>query len=341
MNQPDLTVTWHAMTSEDVVETLGTQAQIGLTSAEVARRLEQYGPNLLAEKPRPTFLQHVLAQLNNFVVILLIVAALISAVLGEWVEAGAILAIVVLNAVLGVVQESRAEEALAALKKMAAPEASLLRDGQRVSVPARDLVPGDVVFLEAGNYIPADVRLLDAVNLRIEEAALTGESVPVQKSAGMVLSAEAPLGDRKNTAFMGTVVSYGRGRGVVVATGMRTQLGMIADMLQNVDEEETPLQQRLDQLGKVLGWGALIICALVFLVGIVRGFLDVWLNRGKLVEMFMICRQPGDRRRARRPARHRHHQPGAGHARNGSPPCPHPPPGLGGNPGFRHRHLLR
>ena len=129
----------------------------------------------------------------------------------------------------------------------------MLRDGHRVTVPARELVPGDIVFLEAGNYIPADVRLLEAVNLRVEEAALTGESVPVQKNAATLMDKDVPLGDRKNTAFMGTLVSYGRGRGVVVGTGMHTQLGLIADMLQNVEEEETPLQRRLDQLGKILG----------------------------------------------------------------------------------------
>jgi Ca2+-transporting ATPase len=191
--------------------------QAGLTSEEAARRLEQYGPNQLTEKPRATFLQLVIAQLQNFIVILLIVAALISAVLGEWIDAAAILAIVVLNAVLGVVQESRAEEALAALKKMAAPEAQTLRDGHRIAVPAPQLVPGDVVFLESGNYVPADVRLVDAVNLQVEEAALTGESVPVSKTAAAVIAPDASLGDRKNTAFMGTVVTYGRGRGVVCA----------------------------------------------------------------------------------------------------------------------------
>ena len=239
----------------------------------------------------------MLDQLNNFVVILLIVAAFISLLLGEYIDAGAIFAIVVLNSVLGVVQESRAEAALAALQKLAAPEAQVLRDGHRVSVPAPRLVPGDIVFLEAGNFVPADVRLLEAVNLRVEEAALTGESVPVQKNAALLLETDIPLGDRKNTAFMGTTISYGRGRGVVVGTGMRTQLGMIADMLQSVDAEETPLQQRLDQLGKLLGTGALIICGLVFLLGIFRAVGDVGLDGlvqsttglEKIVDLFMIA----------------------------------------------------
>ena len=283
--KPDISFSWHALSPVEVLEQLETPGEMGLSSEEVIRRRANYGPNQITETPRPTFWQMVLGQLNNFVIILLIVAAVISALLGDWVEAGAILAIVILNAVLGVVQESRAEEALAALKKLAAPEARVLRDGHRVSVPAGELVPGDIVFLEAGNYIPADVRLLEAVNLRIEEAALTGESLPVEKNAAVVLEKDIPIGDRKNTAFMGTLVSYGRGKGVVVNTGMQTQLGLIAGMLQSVEQEETPLQRRLDQLGKVLGWGALGVCALVFVIGILRsgGELDA------IVNMFMVA----------------------------------------------------
>jgi Ca2+-transporting ATPase len=260
---------WHALKAEEVLRNLAVQAK-GLTTEEAQKRLEQYGPNQLQEAARPTFWRMLWEQLNNFVVILLIVASVISALLGDYVEAGAIMAIVVLNAVLGIVQERRAEEALAALKKLAAPDAQILRDGSRKSIPAFQLVPGDIVFLEAGNFIPADVRLLEAVNLRVEEASLTGESLPVQKNAATVLDKNVPLGDRKNTAFMGTVVSYGRGRGVVTSTGMRTQLGLIAAMLQNVEVEETPLQRRLDQLGKSLSVGALILVAIVFVVALVN-----------------------------------------------------------------------
>jgi len=261
--------TWHALDMQDVYNRLNAPAS-GLSSEEVASRQQRYGYNELREKPRPTFLQLVLAQLNNFIVILLIGASVISALLGDWIEAIVIMMIVVLNAVLGVVQESRAEEALAALKKMAAPEAQVMRNGQRVSVPARELVPGDMVYLEAGNFVPADIRLVDAVNLRVEEAALTGESVPVQKNAAVVLDREATLGDRKNTVYMGTVINYGRGRGIVVSTGMSTELGMIADMLQSVEDEGTPLQARLDQLGKTLAIGALVVCGVVFLLGLLR-----------------------------------------------------------------------
>ena len=260
---------WHALNAEAVLKPLEVQNE-GLSSEEVEERLQHYGPNQLKEASRPGFLALLWAQLNNFVVILLIVASVISALLGDYVEAAAIMAIVVLNSVLGIVQEQRAEQALAALKKLAAPDAQVLRDGVRSSVPAYNLVPGDIVFLEAGNFIPADLRLLEAVNLRVEEASLTGESLPVQKNAATVLEKNVPLGDRKNTAFMGTLVNYGRGRGVVTSTGMRTQLGLIATMLQNVETEETPLQRRLDQLGRSLSIGSLILVAVVFIVALIN-----------------------------------------------------------------------
>ncbi len=289
-SDPDVTFHWHSMSADEVSHQLKTHRQEGLTSQEAAQRIAQYGRNELIEKPRPSFFQLILQQLNNFVIILLIVASVVSALLGDWVEAGAILLIVALNAILGVVQENRAEQALASLKKLAAPEAQILRDGHRIAVPAAELVPGDLVFLEAGNFIPADLRLTEAINLRVEEAALTGESLPVQKNASEVLDKSASLGDRKNTAFMGTIVSYGRGQGIVVATGMHTQLGLIANMLQNVEEETTPLQQRLDQLGKSLGWGALAICALVFAVGLMRSDLSSWASAQKsIVSTFMIA----------------------------------------------------
>ncbi len=260
---------WHSLTARDVLEHLEVHEE-GLTTAEAEKRLAHYGPNQLKEAPRPGFLAMLWDQLNNFVVILLIVASIISALLGDYVEAAAIMAIVVLNAALGIVQEQRAEQALAALKKLAAPDARVIRDGVHTTVPSYNLVPGDIVFLEAGNFVPADLRLLEAVNLRVEEASLTGESLPVQKNAATVLDKNVPLGDRKNTAFMGTVVNYGRGRGVVTSTGMRTQLGLIATMLQNVETEETPLQRRLDQLGRSLSIGALILVAVVFVVALIN-----------------------------------------------------------------------
>src|SRR5512134_987350 len=267
-NEPPRTE-WHALKAQEVLDHLKVEHG-GLTSGQASQRLEQYGPNQLKEAPRPGFLALLWDQLNNFVVILLIIASVISALLGDYVEAAAIMAIVVLNAILGIVQEQRAEEALAALKRLAAPDAQVLRDGRRQSIPGRELVPGDIVFLEAGNYVPADVRLLESVNLRVEEASLTGESLPVQKNAASILERHVPLGDRKNTAFMGTLVSYGRGRGMVVSTGMRTQLGLIATMLQNVETEETPLQRRLDELGKTLSIASLILVAIVFIVALIN-----------------------------------------------------------------------
>ncbi len=260
---------FHALTAEETLEHLEVH-EAGLTAVEVEKRLAHYGPNQLREAPRPGFLALLWGQINSFVVWLLIIASVVSALLGDYVEAIAIMLIVVLNAVLGIIQEQRAEQALAALKKLAAPEAQVMRDGSRQSVPAYNLVPGDIVFLEAGNFIPADLRLLEAVNLRVEEASLTGESLPVQKNAATVMDKNVPLGDRKNTAFMGTVVSYGRGRGVVTSTGMNTQLGLIATMLQNVEAEETPLQRRLDHLGKSLSIGSLILVFIVFIAALVN-----------------------------------------------------------------------
>ena len=281
---PNEEIHWYNLESEEVIERLETSTTEGLSTEEAQRRVNTYGENKLREAPPTSFLQLLWAQFNDFVIWLLIGAAIISAILGEWVEAGAILAIVLLNAVLGIVQERRAEEALAALKKLAAPEANVIRDGHRLIVPAAKLVPGDVVILEAGNFIPADIRLVTAVNLKIEEAALTGESVPVQKVDDITLKVGAALGDRKNSAFMGTLVSYGRGVGIVTDTGMGTQIGQIAEMLQAVEDEQTPLQKKLDQLGKTLGWAALSVCGLVFLVGLLRnGF-----SQENVMEMFLI-----------------------------------------------------
>jgi Ca2+-transporting ATPase len=272
---------WHALAPTEVIQALDTSPQDGLTAAVAAERIDEHGYNELQEAQRPTLWKMILDQFNNFIVIVLIAAAVVSAALGDPIEAAAIMLIVVLNAILGVVQERRAEEALAALQKLAAPEAQVIRDGHRQMVPARQLVPGDVVLLEAGNYVPADLRLLETVNLRIDEAALTGESVPVEKDAGVALRQNLSLGDRLNTAFSGTLVSYGRGRGIVTSTGMNTQIGMIATMLQSVHDEPTPLQVRLDQLGKTLGIAALAVCGIVFAIG--------WLRGTEVLEMFLVA----------------------------------------------------
>lgn len=294
--QKSVSLFWHAMNAPEVLSSFKVTAGAGLTSEEAEKRLAHYGPNELVEKKRTSFLQMLWAQINSFVIWLLIGAAVISALLGDYVEAGAILLIVVLNAIMGIIQESRAEQSLAALKKLAAPEAQVLRDGHRMSLPAPKLVPGDIVFIEAGNYIPADIRLLEAVNLSIDESSLTGESVPVKKNAEGVFQADIPLGDRENSAFMGTLVTYGRGKAVVTSTGMNTQLGLIASMLQTVEEEQTPLMKRLDQLGKTLGIGAIVVCVLVFVIGVARLILGpehLSFNNpdfvSELVSLFMIA----------------------------------------------------
>jgi Ca2+-transporting ATPase len=261
----------HAFSAAAVAEALGANASVGLEQAEAARRLAETGPNELLEKPRPTFLSLLLGQFKDFLVIILIVAAVISIVLGEWIDAAVIILLVILNSVIGVVQESKAEEALAALKKMAAPEARVLRGGRTVVVPSRELVPGDVVFMEAGNYVPADCRLVETASMRVEEASLTGESVPVEKQPDAALPLDASLGDRSTMAWMGTTVTFGRGRGIVTDTGMRTQIGLVAALIQEQETEETPLQKKLSQVGRWLGMAALAICAVVFLVGVLEG----------------------------------------------------------------------
>jgi Ca2+-transporting ATPase len=272
---------WHAKSIEEAALALRTSAQEGLTAAEAAKRLLEYGPNQLKERPKPGFLQRLWNQLNDFLILILIVAAIISTIIGighyrksgdttEFIEAAAIMTIVVLNAVLGLVQEGKAERALDALKKMAAPNATVTRDGRETVIPSAEVVPGDSVLLETGNYVPADVRLVESVNLRIEEASLTGESVPVEKHAEDVVDEAAGIGDRSNLALMSTTVTYGRGRGLVVGTGMQTEIGKIAEMIQSAGEDPTPLQIKLEQLGKFLGVLALGICALVGLIGIIR-----------------------------------------------------------------------
>ena len=281
---------WHAMDVKTVLETLQTNAQRGLTSAEAQQRLSRYGYNELQEKPPVSFWSLLWAQLTGFVVVILLVAAVISMAMGDWIEAVVILLIVVLNAAIGVIQESRAEAALDALKKMAAPEAHVLRDGAKVTVPARELVPGDIVLLEAGSIIPADVRFIESANLRVEEASLTGESVPVNKAADLVLPPDAGLGDRRNLGYMSTTVTYGRARAVVVETGMQTEMGHIATMLQDVENEQTPLQIKLDEVGKTLGIGSLAICALVFLVSVGRPWLTgQTLTLEDVANFFMIA----------------------------------------------------
>ena len=290
----------HGKPIEELLDDFETHLERGLSSEQAQQRLAAFGANELTERPRPGFLALLWDQFKNFLVIILIIAALVSLALGEYVDSIAIMFIVLLNAVVGVIQESKAEQALAALQKMAAPQAQVIRDGQQVTIPGREIVAGDIVLLEAGNYVPADLRLVESINLRIEEASLTGESQPVEKTAGVVLDKEIPLGDRKNTAFMATLITYGRGKGIVTGTGMNTQIGLIAEMIQSFETEDTPLQQKLEHLGKVLGTACLSICAMVFVYGLFRdthlgaalhgGFVNYLVTEQKdIVNLFMMA----------------------------------------------------
>ncbi|MCS7220676.1 MAG: cation-translocating P-type ATPase [Anaerolineae bacterium] len=262
---------WHRLEIAEVLALLKTEPERGLTQTEAQRRLAEYGPNELVERGLKSPWLILWEQLTAVMVMLLIIAAVISAALGDYKDTAAILAIVVLNAILGFTQEYRAEKAMAALKKLAVPTVKVRRDGHVREISARELVPGDIVFLEAGGLVPADGRLLESVNLRTQEAALTGESEPVEKDPTPLTSEDLPLGDRRNMVYMGTVITYGRGLAVVTETGMRTELGRIAEMIQKVEREPTPLQRRLEQLGHGLALGALAIVAVVFILGLLRG----------------------------------------------------------------------
>ncbi|BDZ29977.1 cation-translocating P-type ATPase [Lactiplantibacillus sp. WILCCON 0030] len=243
----------------------------GLQQSEASQRLAQYGHNALNQQKTTSMLQKFMAQFKDFMIIVLLVAALIAAFTGEVVDAVIILLVVVLNAIFGVFQESKAEEAINALKEMAAPDATVLRDGEFKTVKSDELVPGDIITLEAGDIVPADVRLIESASLKVEESALTGESVPVEKQAELLTADDLAIGDRLNMAYMNSNVTYGRATGIVVATGMQTEVGRIAGMIEAADETTTPLQANLTQLGKSLTILILVIAAVVFGIGMLRG----------------------------------------------------------------------
>ncbi len=262
---------WHAISSGEALVALGTSRGAGLSNEDAQARLDECGPNSLAEPARRTLLQQFAAQFKEFLVVLLLISAGVSAAVGEVEDALVIAVIVVLNAVIGVAQERRAENALDALKKMASPRARVVRSGQPRLVEASNLVPGDIILIEAGDSVPADARLVESAMLKLDESSLTGESVPVDQNADVILDEDVPLGDRVNMVHMGSSVTYGRGVAVVAATGMSTQMGRIAAMLQEAEQETTPLQRKLEILGKKLGMAALLMCAGVFIAGLARG----------------------------------------------------------------------
>ncbi|HRL11030.1 MAG TPA: cation-translocating P-type ATPase [Aggregatilineales bacterium] len=272
---------WHMLDADAAAQRLGVDPVRGLTAADAQKRLEKYGPNVLTDSGGVSFWKVLGEQLTDPMVLILLGAALISIFLGKVVEVIAILAIVVLNASIGVSQEMRAERAMAALKKMAAPSVRLRRDGVEMEIPSDQVVPGDIVLLEAGNIVPADGRIVETANLSVMEASLTGESVAVEKSIHTLDSPDMTIGDRTNMVYLGTAVTYGRGVVLVTGTGMNTQLGRIASLIQNVEETQTPLQRRMSQLGKILLWVAIGIVVLATLIG----FANVDWSNAELVDV--------------------------------------------------------
>lgn len=262
---------WHTMDVPDLEPELNTNLEKGLEAADALARKARYGPNELQEKGGVSPLKLLVSQFTNTMVLILIAAAIVSGLLGKTTETIAIAAIVVLFALLGFLQEYKAEKAMAALKRLSVPVVRVRRNGLLQEISAKELVPGDVVLLEAGNAVPADMRIVESVNLRIQEAALTGESEPVEKHTDSLQQANVPLGDRRNMAYLGTVVAYGRGTAVVAGTGMATELGRIATLLQSVASGLTPLQQRLEKVGLQLAVGGVVVAVLVMLIGLFKG----------------------------------------------------------------------
>lgn len=261
---------YYTQTDEQTLRALNTTHE-GLSHEEAAKRLEQYGKNALEEQQGKSLIAKLLAQFKDVMIIILLIAALISGLLGEWTDSIIILFVVVLNAVLGVIQENKAEQALAALKQMSSPTAHVRRAGQTKTIKAEELVPGDIVLLEAGNVVPADMRLIESASLKIEEAALTGESVPVEKHIEPLEQADVVLGDRVNMAYMTSNVTYGRGIGVVTATGANTEVGKIAGFIAQEEDEITPLQKKLNELGKYFTIIIIVVAAIMFGIGIYEG----------------------------------------------------------------------
>ena len=268
----------HNLTKDEVLKKFSADTKVGLTTAQVQKAQERYGQNKLQEKKKKTNFQRFCDQFKDVMILILIIAAAVSFTIvcveqnwAELFEPALILLIVIINAIMGVVQESKAEKALDALNNMSAPHARVLRDGEEKIINAAELVPGDIIFLEAGDFVPADARLITSISLKSEESALTGESVPSEKDANAEVAEKAPLGDRKNMVFSGCSITYGTATAVVTATGMDTEMGKIANLLAGESETQTPLQKKLAQLGKYLGFVALGACAVIFVVGLLNG----------------------------------------------------------------------
>ena len=277
---------WQSLSREECIEKLGTDAKHGLTQQQVKQRLQRYGKNELKQQKKKGLLVRFLSQFSDFMVIILLLAAAVSFVTSyvqkdaDYIDSIIILFIVVVNAIVGMIQESRAEKAIEALKKLSSPESQVIRDGRRVSIDSTELVPGDIVLLETGDLVPADIRLLESNGLKVEESSLTGESVPAEKEAAAVYESDTPIGDRKNMLFSSGCIVSGRGAGVVTETAMSTQVGRIAHMISMEESPQTPLQRKLARTGKILGLGAIFICILIFIMGLFQNIAPL--------EMFMI-----------------------------------------------------
>ena len=277
---------WFNKTVKDVEEYLQTSLENGLTNIEAKKRQVENGFNELKQTKKKSLFVKFLEQFKDFMIIVLIIAAIVSGIVGVAQGEGItdtiiILIVVIANAIIGVAQEAKAEKSLEALQKLSGHEAKVLREGSVQTIPARELVEGDIVVLDTGDYVPADLRIFEAVNLKSQEASLTGESVPVEKQAAVIEQEELPIGDRSNMLFSSSLITYGRGRGIVVSTGINTEVGKIAEMISETEKQETPLQKKLNSLGKTLGIVALIICVIIFVIGIIQG--------RKVISMFMTA----------------------------------------------------
>ncbi|SHK18826.1 Ca2+-transporting ATPase [Hathewaya proteolytica DSM 3090] len=263
---------WYSKKSEEIFKDFNVDPNMGLSAEEADKRLQSQGKNKLKGKKAKSIFQLFAEQLNDILIYILLVAAVISGFLGEISDAVIIFIVILINAVVGVIQESKAEKSLEALQKLSTPRAVVKRDGKIIDISSEDIVTGDIVLLDAGRYVPCDLRMIECANLQIEESALTGESVPVSKTAGPLNTDEnISLGDQKNMAFMSTLVTYGRGTGIAINTGMNTEVGKIAKMLDTNENIKTPLQKKLTELGKILGFGAIIICVIMMVIGVIQG----------------------------------------------------------------------
>ena len=276
---------WQTIKKEDVLREFGTNSKNGLTEEEVKKRQNKYGKNRLKDKPKENIFVKFVKQFNDFMIIILIIASIVSAVIStlqgqnDYIDSIIIIGIVILNALMGVIQEAKAEKSIEALKKMTPPHAKVVRNRHTKEVFAEDLVPGDIIILEAGNYVPADSRLIECFNLKIEESSLTGETEGMEKNENIIVNKDAPLGDQKNMAFMSSIVVNGHAKAVVTEIGMNTNVGKIANMIIEDKAPETPIQKQLGEVGKMLGVTCLAICMVIFVIGIIKKI--------EPIEMFM------------------------------------------------------